>query len=117
MKLNQSVQKAAAILRAAARPDGETASGLARLAGLSHATSLRLVHTLENEGLLMRRGEDGRYARGEADAFVVFRVVEPRSRLPPPRRRRERLPDLGPPRPRVGAEKARGYEAEFVYDE
>ena len=30
MKLNQSVQKAAAILRAAAgRPDGETASGLA----------------------------------------------------------------------------------------
>jgi DNA-binding IclR family transcriptional regulator len=73
MKLNQSVQKAAAILRAAAaRPAGETASGLARLAGLSHATSLRLVHTLENEGLLMRRAEDGRYARGEADAFVVF---------------------------------------------
>jgi DNA-binding IclR family transcriptional regulator len=65
MKLNQSVQKAAAILRAAAsRPDGETASGLARLAGLSHATSLRLVHTLENEGLLMRRAEDGRYVIG-----------------------------------------------------
>lgn len=65
MKLNQSVQKAAAILRAAAaRPDGETASGLARMAGLSHATSLRLVHTLENEGLLMRRAEDGRYVIG-----------------------------------------------------
>jgi DNA-binding IclR family transcriptional regulator len=65
MKLNQSVQKAAAILRAAAaRPDGETASGLARMAGLSHATSLRLVHTLENEGLLMRRPEDGRYVIG-----------------------------------------------------
>jgi DNA-binding IclR family transcriptional regulator len=65
MKLNQSVQKAAAILRAAAlRPDGETASGLARTAGLSHATSLRLIHTLENEGLLMRRPEDGRYLIG-----------------------------------------------------
>jgi DNA-binding IclR family transcriptional regulator len=65
MKLNQSVQKAAAILRAAAaRPDGETASGLARMAGLSHATSLRLVHTLETEGLLMRRPEDGRYVIG-----------------------------------------------------
>jgi DNA-binding IclR family transcriptional regulator len=65
MKLNQSVQKAAAILRAAAaRPDGETASGLARMVGLSHATSLRLVHTLENEGLLMRRPEDGRYVIG-----------------------------------------------------
>jgi DNA-binding IclR family transcriptional regulator len=65
MKLNQSVQKAAAILRAAAaRPDGETASGLARMAGLSHATSLRLVHTLESEGLLMRRPEDGRYVIG-----------------------------------------------------
>jgi len=65
MNLNQSVQKAAAILRAAAaRPDGETASGLARMAGLSHATSLRLVHTLENEGLLMRRPEDGRYVIG-----------------------------------------------------
>jgi DNA-binding IclR family transcriptional regulator len=65
MKLNQSVQKAAAILRAAAaRPDGETASGLARMTGLSHATSLRLLHTLENEGLLMRRPEDGRYVIG-----------------------------------------------------
>jgi DNA-binding IclR family transcriptional regulator len=65
MKLNQSVQKAAAILRAAAaRPDGETASGLARMAGLSHATSLRLVHTLENEGFLMRRPKDGRYVIG-----------------------------------------------------
>jgi DNA-binding IclR family transcriptional regulator len=66
MKLNQSVQKAAAILRAAAaaRPDGETASWLAMLAGLSHATSLRLRHTLENEGLLMRRAEDRRYVIG-----------------------------------------------------
>lgn len=84
MKLNQSVQKAAAILRAAgARPDGETASGLARTAGLSHATSLRLIHTLENEGLLMRRPEDGRYVVGldllrlgsEADPSELLRAA------------------------------------------
>jgi DNA-binding IclR family transcriptional regulator len=77
MKLNQSVQKAAAILRAAAlRPDGETASGLARTAGLSHATSLRLIHTLENEGLLMRRPGDGRYLIG-LDLLRLATEAEP----------------------------------------
>ena len=46
MKLNQSVQRATAILRAAAdRADGETASGLARASGLSTSTALRLIHT------------------------------------------------------------------------
>ena len=64
MKLNQSVQRAAAILRAAAtRPDGETASGLARSTGLPVSTALRLMHTLEHEGLLVRR-DDGRFAIG-----------------------------------------------------
>ncbi len=66
MKLNQSVQRATAILRAAAdRPAGETASGLARAAGLPTSTALRLIHTLEQEGFLARRG-DGRYAIGVA---------------------------------------------------
>jgi DNA-binding IclR family transcriptional regulator len=66
MKLNQSVQRATAILRAAAeRPAGETASGLARAAGLPTSTALRLIRTLEQEGFLARRG-DGRYAIGVA---------------------------------------------------
>jgi DNA-binding IclR family transcriptional regulator len=64
MKSNQSVQRAAAILRAAAtHAAGETATGLARTAGLSRATALRLIRTLEGEGFLERRG-DGRYAIG-----------------------------------------------------
>jgi DNA-binding IclR family transcriptional regulator len=66
MKLNQSVQRATAILRAAAdRADGETASGLARASGLSTSTALRLIHTLEREGFLARRS-DGRYTIGLA---------------------------------------------------
>jgi IclR family acetate operon transcriptional repressor len=66
MKLNQSVQRATAILRAAAdRADGETASGLARASGLSTSTALRLIHTLEREGFLARRS-DGRYEIGLA---------------------------------------------------
>lgn len=65
MKLNQSVQKATSILRAvAAQPQGDTASGLARTVGLPHSTTLRLIHTLENEGFLMRRRGDGRYVIG-----------------------------------------------------
>lgn len=64
MKLNQSVQRATAILRAAAAsPAGDTASGLARAAGLPTSTALRLIHTLEAEGFLARR-RDGRFAIG-----------------------------------------------------
>jgi IclR family transcriptional regulator, acetate operon repressor len=64
MKLNQSVQRATAILRAAAAsPTGDTASGLARAAGLPTSTALRLIHTLETEGFLTRR-RDGRYGIG-----------------------------------------------------
>ena len=64
MKLNQSVQRATAILRAAAnRPAGDTASGLARSTGLPTSTALRLIHTLESEGFLTRQG-DGRYVIG-----------------------------------------------------
>jgi DNA-binding IclR family transcriptional regulator len=64
MKLNQSVQRATAILRAAAeRPTGDTASGLARSTGLPISTALRLIHTLESEGFLTRQG-NGRYVIG-----------------------------------------------------
>ena len=64
MKLNQSVQRAMAILRAAAeRPAGDTASGLARSTGLPTSTALRLIHTLESEGFLTRQG-NGRYVIG-----------------------------------------------------
>jgi DNA-binding IclR family transcriptional regulator len=64
MKLNQSVQRATAILRAAAEaPAGDTAAGLARSAGLPTSTALRLIHTLESEGFLTRQG-NGRYVIG-----------------------------------------------------
>ena len=53
--LNQSVQKAMTLLRATAtHPDGASVSALARAAGLPRATALRLIQTLEREGLLLR---------------------------------------------------------------
>lgn len=53
--LNHSVRKAAALLRAAAdHPRGASISALARAAGLPRATALRLVRTLQDEGLLLR---------------------------------------------------------------
>ena len=56
---NQSVSKAAALLRAAARSaDGETVSSLARAAGLPRATALRMVEALVEERLLSRLGDD-----------------------------------------------------------
>ncbi len=59
------MQKAAAILRAAAeRPGGVSVSALARAAGLPRATALRLVRTLEGEGLLVRFPEHDRVALG-----------------------------------------------------
>ncbi len=65
MKLNQSVRKAIAILRAPGlQAGGETASGLAREAGLPWATAVRLIRTLENEGFLFRLPEGDRYVLG-----------------------------------------------------
>jgi DNA-binding IclR family transcriptional regulator len=65
VKLNQSVTKAIAILRAAgAQPGGETASGLARQTGLPWATAVRLIRTLESEGFLFRLPEGDRYVLG-----------------------------------------------------
>jgi len=54
-KLNQSVQKAMMLLRATALDgEGASVSALARAAGLPRATALRLIQTLEAEGLLVR---------------------------------------------------------------
>jgi DNA-binding IclR family transcriptional regulator len=53
--LNQSVQKAITLLRAtAAHGDGTSVSALARAAGLPRATALRLINTLEADGILLR---------------------------------------------------------------
>jgi DNA-binding IclR family transcriptional regulator len=54
-KLNQSVQKAIALLRAtAAAGEGASVSALARAAGLPRATALRLIQTMEQDGFLLR---------------------------------------------------------------
>jgi DNA-binding IclR family transcriptional regulator len=54
-KLNQSVQKAIALLGAtAAAGDGASVSALARAAGLPRATALRLIQTMEQEGFMLR---------------------------------------------------------------
>jgi DNA-binding IclR family transcriptional regulator len=65
MKLNQSVQRAIAILRAAAsQPGGETASALARRTKLPWTTAVRLIRTLEHEGFLQRLPDGDRYSPG-----------------------------------------------------
>jgi DNA-binding IclR family transcriptional regulator len=64
-KLNQSVQKAITLLRAtAASSNGTSVSALARAAGLPRATALRLIQTMEREGLLLRVPEDDRVLLG-----------------------------------------------------
>ena len=64
-KLNQSVQKAIMLLRAtASRADGSSVSALARAAGLPRATALRLIQTMEREGLLLRVSEADRVLLG-----------------------------------------------------
>ncbi|MEO9175393.1 MAG: IclR family transcriptional regulator [Gaiellales bacterium] len=79
--LNHSVQKAVAILRAAAeRPEGASVSGLARAAGLPRATTLRLIRTLESEGLLVRFRERDRVALG-LEMLRLARAVDVREAL------------------------------------
>jgi DNA-binding IclR family transcriptional regulator len=64
-KLNQSVQKATALLRAtAAAGDGASVSALARAAGLPRATALRLIQTMEQDGFLLRVPESDRVLLG-----------------------------------------------------
>jgi DNA-binding IclR family transcriptional regulator len=87
MKLNQSVQRAAAVLRTAASPPGgETASGISRRANLPWATTVRLIRTLEHEGLLLRLPASDRYVpgptllgliTGDASAALITSVAMP----------------------------------------
>ena len=64
-KLNQSVRKAVTLLRAtAASTNGTSVSALARAAGLPRATALRLIQTMEQEGLLLRVPDDDRVLLG-----------------------------------------------------
>jgi DNA-binding IclR family transcriptional regulator len=79
--LNQSVQKAVAVLRAAAaRPAGDSVSGLARAVGLPRATVLRLIRTLEDEGLLVRFPEHDRVVLG-LELVRLARAVDVRDAL------------------------------------
>jgi DNA-binding IclR family transcriptional regulator len=64
-KLNQSVQKAIAVLRAtAASGEGASVSALARAAGLPRATALRLIQTLQQDGFLLRVPQTDRVLLG-----------------------------------------------------
>jgi DNA-binding IclR family transcriptional regulator len=83
-KLNQSVQKAIALLRATAdRGDGASVSALARATGLPRATALRLIQTLEREGLVLRVPDADRVLLGpelvrlarEVDMATLLRKV------------------------------------------
>ncbi|HEY7077173.1 MAG TPA: IclR family transcriptional regulator [Solirubrobacteraceae bacterium] len=73
--LNQSVQKAIALLRAtAAAGDGASVSGLARAAGLPRATALRLIQTMEAEGFLLRVPDADRVLLGPELVRLARRV-------------------------------------------
>jgi DNA-binding IclR family transcriptional regulator len=77
---NQSVHKAAAILRAAAEnPEGETVSELARRAGLPRSTALRMVEGLVAERPPRRRSGD-RVVLG-AGLFALARLGDPDAAL------------------------------------
>jgi DNA-binding IclR family transcriptional regulator len=70
-----------AILRAVGdRPEGESVSGLARAVGLPRATTLRLIRTLEREGLLVRFPERDRVALG-LEVLRLARAVDVREAL------------------------------------
>jgi DNA-binding IclR family transcriptional regulator len=74
-KRNQSVQKAITLLRAtAAAGDGASVSALARAAGLPRATALRLIQTMESEGLLLRVPEADRVLLGPELLRLARRV-------------------------------------------
>jgi DNA-binding IclR family transcriptional regulator len=63
--VNQSVLKAITLLRqTAAHPEGASVSALARDVGIPRATALRLIQTMESEGLLVRVPERDRVLLG-----------------------------------------------------
>jgi DNA-binding IclR family transcriptional regulator len=63
-KLNQSVRKAITLLRATADDGNANVSSLARAAGMPRATALRMIQTLEQEGILLRIPGDDRVLLG-----------------------------------------------------
>jgi DNA-binding IclR family transcriptional regulator len=74
-KLNRSVQKAITLLRATAdSTDGASVSALARAAGLPRATALRLIQTMEREGMLLRVPEADRVLLGPELLRLARRV-------------------------------------------
>jgi IclR family transcriptional regulator, acetate operon repressor len=76
--LNQSVQKAVALLRAAGgHPRGQSISAIARAAGLPRATALRLIRTLQSEGLLLRFPTSDRVGLG-FELQRLANLVDPR---------------------------------------
>jgi IclR family transcriptional regulator, acetate operon repressor len=77
---NQSVGKAAALLRASSDfPSGTTVAELARAAALPRATAVRMIEALIAEGLLARAGERGVIVTGPE----IFRLAEVRYRREP----------------------------------
>ena len=65
MKTNHSIEKAVALLQAAARaPDGASVTTLAAGAGLPRATASRLLATLDSQGLVQRLADNDRYTLG-----------------------------------------------------
>lgn len=77
MKVNHSIEKAAALLKAVARaPDGATIASLATDAGLPRATASRLLATLDTQGLVQRLPDNDRYALGY-ELARLGRAVDP----------------------------------------
>lgn len=65
VKVNRSIEKAVALLRATARAtEGATATALATDVGLPRATASRLLATLEAQGLVQRMPDNDRYTLG-----------------------------------------------------
>jgi DNA-binding IclR family transcriptional regulator len=77
---NQSVGKAAALLRASSDfPSGTTVARLARATALPRATAARMIDALIAEGLLARVGDRGAIVTGPE----IFRLAEVRYRREP----------------------------------
>lgn len=75
LPLNQSIQKAIALLRqTSANPGGASVSALARETGLPRATALRLIRTMESEGMLIRLPERDRVLLGPELVRLARRV-------------------------------------------
>ncbi len=77
MKANHSIEKAVALLKAAAHaPDGATIATLATDAGLPRATASRLLATLDTQGLVQRLPDNDRYTLGY-ELARLGRAVDP----------------------------------------